>query len=154
MEHKVLEYFYPQFLKKNQKEPVSHFLKEYDAEFASKVKENKVGWDSAWYQGMLWAMSDQVLFESRVKSTLITSYKLKDLLLRGVAAAWTRAGRAFAAAVRGSQNGAVEDATRPRSELLEELRSLREQLRGQQNREPQTREPQTRLPDSEIAAQS
>ena len=43
----------------------------------------------------------------------------------------------------------MEDATRPRSELLEELRSLREQLRGHQTRETETRET-----DSELAARA
>ena len=80
MEHKVLEHFYPGFLQEHHNSSVFSFISEYDKEVAIKVKDNSVGWDTAWYNDMLWALSETELFESRVKSTLITSYQLKDLM--------------------------------------------------------------------------
>ncbi len=80
-EHLVLEFYYPQFIKQHKQDDVYTLLASYDLELAKAVKGNSVFWPDSVKNMHKWAVEgSNKIFTSRVKSTIITSYKMRDLL--------------------------------------------------------------------------
>jgi hypothetical protein len=80
-ENRVLEVYYKRFLNKHANESSGPLISHIGNEVAGKVMQNPVMWSDSLRQNInKLAGKENRLFSSRVKSTLIVSFKMKDLI--------------------------------------------------------------------------